>query len=129
TVVPFEDTAGGLADSLGVVEVVRAPAARGIHVRRRGEDLRAGDPLLAPGVRLSPLALQAIAAAGVPQAIVSRRPRVAVVSTGAELVAAGAALRRGEIPESNSVLLAALAADAGAEVVLVRSVGDGGDDL
>ncbi|WP_206448218.1 molybdopterin-binding protein [Agrococcus sp. KRD186] len=129
TVVPFEDTAGGLADSLGVVEVLRAPAARGRHVRRRGEDLRAGDPLLAPGVRLSPLALQAIAAAGVPQAIVSRRPRVAVVSTGAELVTAGAALRRGQIPESNSVLLAALAADAGAEVVLVRTVGDGGDDL
>lgn len=129
TVVPFEDTGGGLADSLGVVEIERTPGARGRHVRRRGDDLRTGDTVVEPGAQLTALALQAVAAAGVPEVLVSRRPRLAVVSTGAELVAAGEPLLRGQIPESNSVLLAALAAESGAEVVLVRSVGDGGDDL
>ncbi len=126
-IVPFEDTSGGLADSLDRVEVLRAPSRPGIHVRRRGEDARAGDELLPPGTLLGPLQLAAAAAAGVAEVVVSRMPRVAVVSTGSELVAPGTALERGQIPESNSELLAGLAAEAGAEVVLRLSVGDDGD--
>lgn len=126
-IVPFEDTAGGLADSLDVARVLRAPRAPGVHVRRRGEDARSGDEILPAGVLLGPLQLAAIAAAGVADVVVSRMPRVAVVSTGSELVAPGAPLERGQIPESNSELLAGLAAEAGAEVVLRLSVGDDGD--
>lgn len=126
-IVPFEDTAGGLADSLDVVEVLRAPRGAGAHVRRRGGDSRAGDELLPAGVLLGPLQLAAIAAAGVAEVVVSRMPRVAVVSTGSELVAPGTPLERGQIPESNSELLAGLAAEAGAEVVLRLSVRDDGD--
>ena len=54
-------------------------------------------------------------------------PRVAVVSTGSELVAPGSPLGRGQIPESNSELLSGLAAESGAEVVLRLSVSDDGD--
>jgi molybdopterin molybdotransferase len=123
-IVPFEDTAGGLADSLGSISVLRAPRALGAHIRRAGEDARAGEEVLPAGIVLGALQVAAVAASGVADVVVSRRPRVAVVSTGSELVEPGAPLRRGQIPESNSVLLAALAADAGAEMVRRASVPD-----
>lgn len=126
-IVPFEDTAGGLADSLSSVVVLRAPTGVSAHVRRRGDDAAAGDPLLDAGVVLGPLQSAAAAAAGVSDVVVSRMPRVVVVSTGSELVPPGRSLTRGQIPESNSELLAGLAAEAGAEVVLRLSVSDDGD--
>lgn len=124
TIVPFEDTAGGLADSLGTVEVLRAPAAAGAFIRRRGGDTRAGEAVLSPGERLGPFALAAAAAAGVAEVAVHRRPRVAIVSTGSELVAPGAAPSRGQTPDSNATLLAALVAGADAEIELVDRIGD-----
>ncbi|GAA5206986.1 gephyrin-like molybdotransferase Glp [Microbacterium kyungheense] len=123
-IVPFEDTAGGLADSLGEVRVLRAPHGVGAHVRRAGEDARRGAEVLPAGVLLGPLQAAAAAAAGVAEVVVARRPRVAVISTGTELVAPGQPLRRGQIPESNSVLLAGLAGEAGAVVVRRDSVPD-----
>ncbi|MCW2163079.1 molybdopterin molybdochelatase [Microbacterium hydrothermale] len=126
-VVPFEETARGLAGGLETVEVVVAPRAPGAHIRRRGSDVRRGDLVVEAGVRLTAARIGAIAASGVGVVEVSRAARVAVVSTGSELVAPGAELRRGRIPESNSVLLAGLAEEAGAEVVLRTSVDDEGD--
>lgn len=127
-VVPFEATAGGLADSLETVSVLTAPRAAA-HIRRRGEDARVGDVILPSGVALGAWQLSAIAAAGVAEVEVVRAPRVAVVSTGSELVEPGQALRRGQIPESNSILLSALAAAAGGIVVARESVDDDGDGL
>ena len=124
TIVPFEDTTGGLADSLGSISVESAPRAAGAHVRRAGEDARTGDEVLGAGIELGPLQVAAAAAAGVAEVVVSERPRVAVVSTGGELVDPGGPLRRGQIPESNSHLLTALAAAAGAVVVKRASVPD-----
>ncbi|WP_307483952.1 molybdopterin molybdotransferase MoeA [Microbacterium trichothecenolyticum] len=126
-IVPFEDTVHGLAGGLDPVTVVAAPRGVGAHIRRRGSDVRAGDLVVADGVRLTAARVGAIAASGVGMVSVARAPRVAVVSTGSELVPPGGVLRRGQIPESNSVLLAALAEEAGAEVVLRTSVGDEGD--
>lgn len=123
-VVPFEDTAGGLADSLGLIEVRRAPAASGAFIRRRGGDVRAGEVVLTAGERLGPFARAAAAAAGVDRVEVRRRPRVAVVSTGSELVPPGVAPGRGQTPDSNATLLASLVADADADVVLVAHVTD-----
>ncbi|MFD4959151.1 gephyrin-like molybdotransferase Glp [Microbacterium sp. NPDC058389] len=123
-IVPFEDTEGGLADSLGEVRVLRAPRAPGAHVRRAGEDALVGAEVLPAGVLMGPLQAAAAAAAGVAEVVVTRHPRVAVISTGSELVAPGEPLLRGQIPESNSVLLAGLAADAGAVVVRRESVPD-----
>ncbi|MGC0369892.1 gephyrin-like molybdotransferase Glp [Microbacterium sp. SLBN-111] len=123
-IVPFEDTAGGLADSLGTVSVVRAPDAAGAFIRRRGGDVRTGDVVLSAGERLGPYALAAAAAAGVDRLEVRRRPRVAVVSTGSELVTPGTAPGRGQTPDSNATLLASLVAEADAEVALVAHVTD-----
>lgn len=124
TVVPFEDTAGGLADSLENISVLRGPARPGAHVRRAGDDARRGDEVLPRGILLGPLQLAAAAASGVAHVTASRRPRVAVISTGSELVEPGEALRRGQIPESNSHLLRAQVEQAGGVVVLRRSVPD-----
>lgn len=126
-VVPFEDTAHGLGGGLDPVTVETVPRAPGAHIRRRGSDVRAGELVVAAGVRLTAARIGAIAASGVAVVSVARAARVAVVSTGSELVAPGESLRRGQIPESNSVLLAGLAEEAGAEVVLRTSVGDDGE--
>lgn len=123
-IVPFEDTVGGLADSLGAVTVLRAPTATGAFIRRRGGDTRTGDTVLSPGERLGAFALGAAAAAGVDTVTVTRRPRVAIVSTGSELVAPGHAPGRGQTPDSNATLLAAVVADADADIELVDRIGD-----
>lgn len=123
-IVPFEDTSGGLADSLGTVEVLRAPVAVGAFIRRRGGDVETGATVLTAGERLGPFALSAAAAAGVAELAVRRRPRVAVVSTGSELVAPGTVPGRGQTPDSNTTLLASLVAEADAEVTVVASVHD-----
>ncbi|MCJ1708771.1 gephyrin-like molybdotransferase Glp [Microbacterium sp. VKM Ac-2923] len=126
-VVPFEETERGLAGGLDPVTVLVPPRGPGAHIRRRGSDVRAGDLVVPAGVRLNAARIGAIAASGIGTVSVSRAARVAVVSTGSELIAPGVGLRRGQIPESNSVLLAGLAEEAGAEVVLRTSVGDEGE--
>lgn len=100
-------------------EVVRAlePVARGANIRRAGEDVRRGSTLAAEGEVLGAPRLAALAAAGIERVSVRPRPRVAVVATGSELVRPGATLVRGQIPESNSLLLSRLLSEAGAEVV------------
>ena len=93
--------------------VVTTPVRPGAHVRRRGEDVTAGQLIACAQETLGARRLAAIAAAGVAAVRVRPRPRVAVIATGAELRAAGKPLARGEIPESNSLLVAALLAEDG----------------
>lgn len=129
TIVPFEQTAGGLADSLTTVTVTHAPARRGLHLREQAADLRAGDHVLPAGTLLGPLQLAGAAAAGISELTVARQPRVAVISTGDELVPPGQPLSRGQIPESNGILIETLALEAGAAVSLRTSVDDDGTAL
>jgi molybdopterin molybdotransferase len=103
TIVPVEDTDAGTED----VQVFRSPAGTGAHVRGAGDDIGAGDPVAAAGDRLTPALLGALAAAGQTRIQVRRSPVVLVAATGDELVTDGAQLRRGQIYESNSVVLAA----------------------
>ena len=86
----------------------RAGVAPGQHVRRAGEDVRAGDCILAAGDVLSPAALSLAVAVGGERLRVHRRPTVALFTTGDELQPPGAVLAPGEIYDSNRVLLQTL---------------------
>lgn len=99
------------------------------HIRGRGEDVSAGHTVLAEGQLLTPNRIAAATAVGVTEVKVARRVRVAVISTGTELVAAGQTLRFGQIHDSNGPLLRALCAGAGTEVVSQQCVADDEDAL
>ena len=87
--------------------LAEGPVAAGDGVRPEGADVRAGAAVLAAGTPLTPLAVAAIAGLGLPAVRVTRRPRAVVLTTGDELVPPGGELRRGQIHESNSFLIAA----------------------
>ena len=129
-VVPVEltDQSPGVAALPDRVSINEGVAA-GAHVRRAASDLAAGDPVLRAGELLSPAAIGSAASVGHGVVEVVSRPRVAVVATGAELVDPGAPLADGQIPDSNAVMMAALAAASGAEVVAVERSGDDPDEL
>jgi molybdopterin molybdotransferase len=93
----------------------RAPTAAGEHVRRAGEDVRAGERVLAPGDLVGPSAIGMLASLGRTQVAVHRRPRVAIVSGGDELVEPDESAEGGRIVSSNSYTLAAQCREAGAE--------------
>ncbi|HEY6961159.1 MAG TPA: gephyrin-like molybdotransferase Glp [Gaiellaceae bacterium] len=117
-VVPVERTRG---------EVTVERVEPGENVRPRGGDAHSGDVVAAAGMCLRPAQLGALAAAGVATVRCARRPRVAVVATGTELRRPGERLAAGEIYESNTVLLAAQLATAGAEAVVLDTVADDRD--
>ena len=108
---------------------IRAAATPGLSVRRAGEDVAAGDPVMAAGTRLSAAAISALASVGLGSVLVRPQVRVAVVSTGAELRDAGQALEPGTIPDSNSLLLAGLIAEHGAVCTSVARSGDTAEAL
>jgi len=98
------------------VSLARVPA-RGAGIRPAGGQFRAGDCLLAAGVRLTPAALGLAAAAGIAMLEIAGRPRVALISSGDELCAPGAPPALGQIPDVNTPMLAAVLRRLGAEVL------------
>ncbi|MGV8871241.1 MAG: gephyrin-like molybdotransferase Glp [Rhodococcus sp. (in: high G+C Gram-positive bacteria)] len=107
----------------------RRPCDFGAHIRRRGEDVWEGQGLLSSGTALTPLHAGLLAAVGVSSVSVHRRVRVAVISTGAEIVYRSPVLGFGQIHECNSVILAAAVRACGAEVSMCVSVSDSVDDF
>jgi molybdopterin molybdotransferase len=99
----------------------------GDNVRPRGGDVRTGDVVVPAGTRLGPAQLGALAAAGIAELEVRRRPRVAVLTTGTELKAPGEPLGAGEIYESNGTTLQAQLESAGAVVLRLGPVVDSED--
>jgi molybdopterin molybdotransferase len=97
----------------GEVAFFAAPA-RGEHVRPAGEDVRAGDVVLAAGTRLAAAQLGVLASLGKSLVRVHRRPRVAILSGGDELVEPDQDVAGGRIVASNAYSLAAQCAEAGA---------------
>ena len=124
-VVPVEDTDAPMgAAALPESVLIESPRPPGAHIRRVGSDLREGYPLLAAGTHLSPAALAVAAAGGHPQLSVHRAPRIAILATGDELGPVGATLAPDQIPDSNSVGLAAQGRESGADVRLLGIASD-----
>lgn len=94
------------------------------HVRSIGEDISATELLLPAGHRLRPVDVAACAAAGVVELVVRRRPRVVVIPTGDEIRPVGTDLAPGEIADTNSLMLAAQAAEIGCETRTTGIVAD-----
>ncbi len=98
--------------------IVTFPAARrGDNVRRTGEDVAIGEVVLAAGTRITPWHIGLLAALGVAHVPVSRRPRVAIIATGDELVPVDVAPGAGQLVASSTHALLALIAECGGEGV------------
>jgi molybdopterin molybdotransferase len=99
------------------VRVQQLPKEEGHHIRRRGEELRSGAEALRPGRVLDASDLALAAACGVDSVRAHRRPRLALLCTGNELVPIGEEPGPGKMVETNSLTLSALAREAGADVL------------
>jgi molybdopterin molybdotransferase len=119
-IVPVEDTdfdnrdAGTPAPNS--VQIFK-PAKPGGNTRSRGMDIRAGEVVLHRGRALKPQDVGLLAMLGTPRVIVYQKPRIALFSSGDELVEVDAPLESGKIRDSNSYMLAALIESAGADVI------------
>jgi molybdopterin molybdotransferase len=123
-VVRYEDTDSG-RDRVRINVAV----THGTNVRHAGEDMNPGEEILAAGRRLRPADLAACAALGNPWLEVYRRPRVAVVSTGDELVEVDREPGPGQIVDSNAVAIAAAVQEAGGEALRIGIARDTVVDL
>lgn len=100
------------------------PERVGRHVRPRASDFAKGAVLMEPGTAIGPVQIALAAIAGHARLPVHRRPRVAIISTGDELVPAGTPVEPGKLPASNGLMLAAMLAEAGADVTDMGLVPD-----
>lgn len=103
-------------------------AGANLNIRLQGNDFKSGSEFF-PRAKLSPANLGLIAAMNVARVTVSRRPRVAILAGGDELVTPGSALRPGQIVSSNDIAIGALAEEVGAETTILPIARDTEESL
>ena len=104
----------------GEMIMVQCAVAPGEFIRRAGCDLATGQKIVSRGEKLTPQLIGLLASQGMEQVETGARPRIAIVSTGDELARPGSIPGVGQIFESNSIMLHALALRAGAEIAFVE---------
>ncbi len=109
--------------------LVRRPAIPGAMISFAGSDITRGEVVLRPGLRLGSRETGVIAALGLDRAMVHQKPRVALLSTGDEIVAPGAPRPLGKVHDCNQTMLADSCAELGAEVLRLGILGDDLDAL
>ncbi len=108
---------------------IYAPAAPWQHVRQIGEDICAGEMILASHVRITPAAIGSLLAGGILEVSVLRRPVVGIIPTGDEVVAPTCDPKAGDVIEFNSSIFAAMLGDWGAETKVFPIVPDKRDEI
>ncbi|RMG33402.1 MAG: molybdopterin biosynthesis protein, partial [Planctomycetota bacterium] len=116
--------ARGAESREGGTVLVRRSVVAGQHVAPAGSDIACGETVLFPGCRITSREIGVLSAIGRSEVTVFRRPRVAILSTGDELVAAGTELPPAHIYDSNGPMLAAAVRELGGEPVCLGVVGD-----
>jgi molybdopterin molybdotransferase len=129
TVVQFELTGEGRGEPRGDEVVVYRPSRPQTNIRQAGEDLRRGEVVLRAGTTIRPAEVGILATMGRLTAPVHRRPRVAILSTGDEIVEPGLPLAPGKIYDANSYTLAAMVQRAGGVPIRLGVARDDVDDL
>ena len=112
-----------IEDAAPAIDVHRAVTS-GQFISYAGSDIARGETLLRRGIRIGSREIGMLAACGMTSVEVVRRPRVAVLSTGDELVQPGQPLRPGGVYDSNGAIIAAAVAEAGGEAVPFGAVAD-----
>lgn len=110
-------------ESGAIIEIL-ATVKQGENIRRTGSDVAQGETVLRSGTVVKAAQWAMLASLGQREVAVVKRPRVGIIATGIELVDLSATLQEGQIRDSNSYALRALAAESGAEIVTVRHSGD-----
>jgi putative molybdopterin biosynthesis protein len=124
-VVMIEDVNVGGADGegTGYIEIIR-PAAPWQHVRVIGEDIVCTELILPENHRIRPVDIGAVISGGHVEVLVRRRPKVAIIPTGSEIVEPGTELKKGDIIEYNSRILSALVTEWGGEPMRFGPISD-----
>jgi len=124
TIVRVEDT-----EAIGEWVTIRGAPKPGTDVRLAGEDIRPGQTVIRPGTVVGPADIGLLASIGRATLAVHRRPRVAIVSTGAELVDLDEPVGPGQVVNSNAYVLAAGVREAGGEPLVLPIVRDRPDAI
>jgi molybdopterin molybdotransferase len=126
------------ADSVVMLEYTRSiqnrievwvPVTPGKNVSKRGEDVRKGDFAIKSGTRLKPHHVGLLAALGLTRVSVVEKPKVAILSTGNELVELGSKPRLGQVVGANRMILSCMCQELGAEPVDLGIAKDNADEI